>query len=362
MSVQLIALNGNKLELCREGIDVLEQSNNKTRTPLLVVAIAGLYRTGKSFLLNKIISTISKSQNNTNTINNTNNATQSNSNNTFSVGQTTEACTRGIWIQDPNITIRGARLIFLDSEGLASLDQDESHDAKIFSLSLLLSSYFMLNTQGVIDEAAIDRLYLVGEITKRVCVASNINPNPNETTTDEQKDLSDYFPPLLWLLRDFHLSLEEKGKKLTENEYLEKSLADRTVTKGRRTEERNDTRRALRQLFRKRKVFTMVRPCLNEKDLRKADELQDDSLRPEFLAELNTLCTIIQTDVQKKNILGTEVDGKQLIVGLICFLKPNTTAIEHVLTFSFSFFSKSIICFNVIFFVVIFVILLLDNT
>ena len=309
MVVQLIRLNGNKLELCREGIDVLEQSNNKTRTPLLVVAIAGLYRTGKSFLLNKIISTISN-----------NNATQSNSNNTFSVGQTTEACTRGIWIQDPNITIRGARLIFLDSEGLASLDQDESHDAKIFSLSLLLSSYFMLNTQGVIDEAAIDRLYLVGEITKRVCVASNINPNPNETTTDEQKDLSDYFPPLLWLLRDFHLSLEEKGKKLTEYEYLEKSLADRTVTKGRRTEERNDTRRALRQLFRKRKVFTMVRPCLNEKDLRKADELQDDSLRPEFLAELNTLCTIIQTDVPKKKIMGTEVDGKQLIVGLICFL------------------------------------------
>ena len=43
----------------------------------------------------------------------------------------------------------GGRLIYFDSEGLASLDQDENYDAKIFSLSLLLSSYFILNTMGL---------------------------------------------------------------------------------------------------------------------------------------------------------------------------------------------------------------------
>ena len=45
-----------------------------------------------------------------------------------------------------------------------------SDDAKIFSLSLLLSSYFILNTMGVIDESAIDRLFLVSELSKRIII------------------------------------------------------------------------------------------------------------------------------------------------------------------------------------------------
>ena len=88
------------------------------------------------------------------------------------MGKTTTACTRGIWIQDTGVELNGGRVILMDSEGLASVDQDEQHDAKIFCLALLLSSMFFLNSQGVIDESAIDRLYLIGEITKRVCVSA----------------------------------------------------------------------------------------------------------------------------------------------------------------------------------------------
>ena len=50
----------------------------------------------------------------------------------------------------------------MDTEGLASIDQDETWDAKIFSLGILLSSIFVYNSMGVIDEGAIDRLFLVG--------------------------------------------------------------------------------------------------------------------------------------------------------------------------------------------------------
>ena len=51
----------------------------------------------------------------------------------FNVGNTTDACTKGIWIYDTKKLLEnGGRLIYFDSEGLASLDQDENYDAKIF--------------------------------------------------------------------------------------------------------------------------------------------------------------------------------------------------------------------------------------
>ena len=301
----------NNLMLCQEGIDCLTSTSTGSdgqRTSLLIVACAGLYRTGKSFLLNRIVNSLSTTPTTTTH---------------FSVGKTTEACTRGIWIWDPQITIRGSKLILLDSEGLASLDQDENHDAQIFCLALLLSSFFMLNTQGVIDENAIDRLYLVGEITKRICSSSSSSSSTaastaastasSSSTTNEQQ-LSEYFPPFMWLLRDFHLDLEHQGRTLSTNEYLENSLADRGVNGGgRRTEERNDTRRAIRQLFKHRQCFTMVRPALEEESLRHASDLTDNELRPTFLIQLNKLVHIIKTQTPKKQIMGTDVDGVQLI-------------------------------------------------
>ena len=321
--IQLEPTTG-KLVICQEGIDVLTEKNQQ-RQPLCIIACAGLYRTGKSFLLNCIVNSLlsaTTSETSASTTKTTSKSTR------FPVGSTSEACTRGIWIWDPDITVRGKKIILMDSEGLASLDQDEQHDAQIFCLALLLSSFFILNTQGVIDENAIDRLYLVGEISKKICVASSSSAASSTTTTtkttssisnNQEKELSEYFPPFMWLLRDFHLDLEHQGRTLSTNEYLEQSLADRSTTitgkkkgRNRRTEERNDTRRSIRQLFRNRQCFTMVRPCLEEDVLRKANKLNDNELRPKFLSQLNDLVDILK-QAPIKNVMGTHVDGVQLV-------------------------------------------------
>jgi len=48
------------------------------------------------------------------------------------------------------------KILLIDSEGIGAFDEDENHDTKIFLLALLLSSHFIYNSMGTIDENAIN--------------------------------------------------------------------------------------------------------------------------------------------------------------------------------------------------------------
>jgi Guanylate-binding protein, N-terminal domain len=58
----------------------------------------------------------------------------------------------------------------LDTEGIDAWDQTGTYSVQIFSLAVLLSSLFVYNQMGGIDEAAVDRLSLVTEMTKHIRV------------------------------------------------------------------------------------------------------------------------------------------------------------------------------------------------
>lgn len=60
----------------------------------------------------------------------------------------------------------------LDTEGLGALDEDSNHDVRIFSLAILLSSYFIYNSVGSIDENALSQLSLVINLTKNIQIKS----------------------------------------------------------------------------------------------------------------------------------------------------------------------------------------------
>jgi hypothetical protein len=47
------------------------------------------------------------------------------------------------------------QVLIMDTEGLGALDEDSNHDVRIFSLAILLSSYFIYNSVGSIDENAL---------------------------------------------------------------------------------------------------------------------------------------------------------------------------------------------------------------
>ena len=248
-----------------------------------VVAVAGMYRTGKSFFLNRLAGAAGAKSGG------------------FGVGETTEPCTRGVWLwRSPGLRAAdGSTLLLMDTEGLASADQDDSYDAKIFALALLLSSYFVLNVVGVIDDATIERLHLVSEVTKRVVVEGEpkIDDEDEAAVLDRSAAaLAAHFPPLLVLVRDFALRPTRDGAPITDAEYLEDALRDRggdagDAKKALRHARRDAIRRSLRTLFPagRRACATLVRPASDEAALRRATFLDDDELRPEFVAKLAAL-------------------------------------------------------------------------
>ena len=141
--INLIKFNKNNFELNKSALDILRSIKDQ----IIVVSIVGKARTGKSYLMNLLL--------------NTNN--NINKNKGFKVASSINSCTRGIWLwstprQKPNSS---AKIIFIDSEGTNSVDiSTKTYDTKIFALIILLSSLFIYNTNGNIDETSISELAL----------------------------------------------------------------------------------------------------------------------------------------------------------------------------------------------------------
>nr|XP_048309668.1 guanylate-binding protein 7-like isoform X2 [Myodes glareolus] len=169
--------------------------------PVVVVAIAGLYRTGKSYPMNKLAG----------------------KNTGFSLDSTIQSHTKGIWMwcmshpQKPNHT-----LVLLDTEGLGDVEKgDNQNDCWIFALAILLSSTFVYNSVGPINQQAMDQLHYVTELTDQI--RAKASPNQQDEVEDSAEFIS-FFPDFVWVLRDITLRLEADGQSLTADEYLQNSL------------------------------------------------------------------------------------------------------------------------------------------
>lgn len=64
-------------------------------------------------------------------------------------------------------TEEGERInvIVVDTEGIGGLDEDANHDNRIFALALLLSSFFIYNSIGSIDENALSNLSFITNLS-----------------------------------------------------------------------------------------------------------------------------------------------------------------------------------------------------
>ncbi|TMW60915.1 hypothetical protein Poli38472_000957 [Pythium oligandrum] len=289
----------NTFEVADEALAFLQQIQG----PIAVVAIAGLYRTGKSYLLNLLLG-------------------RDHADAMFHVGATVNACTKGIWLwgqpltqvdrglQDelahltPNTTV-----VFMDTEGLGSTDRSQTQDTRIFALALLLSSLFIYNSRGVIDSNAIEDLSLVVHLTKYIqAKAQSVVTNGDASDGSE---LAAFFPDFLWVVRDFTLQLQEEGRTVTPKDYFESALKPQPATND-EVVAKNKIRAMLSTFFPNRDCVTMVRPLNDENLLRQLIHQPYESLRPEFREQMEILKQKVFTSLQPKRMMANTLNGGML--------------------------------------------------
>ncbi|KAM5151669.1 guanylate-binding protein 4-like [Mantella aurantiaca] len=262
--------------------------------PMVVVGIIGMYRTGKSYLMNKL----AQAQRG------------------FELGATVQSKTKGIWMWCvPHPTMDKHTLVLLDTEGLGDVEKgDKRNDMNIFCLCVMLSSALVYNSKGTIDEDAIEKLRFVSELAKYIKVKSKDNE-------DEEDKFSRHFPIFIWAVRDFVLKLECDGKKITEDDYLENALAPQKpgeVQNPKRINERNQCRGCIRMYFKTRKCFVFDLPSGKSDVLQRMDEVSEEMLNPTFLAQAEKFCAYLYKNAEVKYL-----DEIHIVTGKSKFLYPN---------------------------------------
>ncbi|XP_032159168.1 guanylate-binding protein 1-like [Mustela erminea] len=281
--VCLIENTGEQLVANQEALKILSAHKN----PLVVVAIVGLYRTGKSYLMNKLAG----------------------KNKGFSLGSTVQSHTKGIWMwcvphpKKPNHT-----LVLLDTEGLGDVEKgNNQNDSWIFALAILLSSTFVYNSMGTINQQAMDQLHYVTELSDRIRAKSS----PNANGFEDSADFMSFFPDFVWTLRDFSLDLEVNGLPITADEYLENSLK---LKRGTTESDHNFNlpRLCIRKFFPKKKCFIFDRPT-HRKKLGQLETLHDNELDSEFVQQTALFCSYIFSNSKTKTLSGgIQINGPRL--------------------------------------------------
>ncbi|KAH0663600.1 hypothetical protein KY285_028581 [Solanum tuberosum] len=279
-----------KLRLAREGLEAIE----RITTPIAAVAVIGPYRSGKSFLLNQLLSL--------------------SCNEGFGVGHMRDTKTKGIWVWGTPIEldINGVKtsVFYLDTEGFESVGKSNVYDDRIFSLATVLSSVLIYNLPEMIREADISRLSFAIELAEEFygrrsfsdpVVSSMFIALPGTQSEDVA------FEPakLLWLIqRDF---LQGKSVQEMVNEALRRvpnSDGDKNIDKV------NQIRDSLAVMGDNSTAFSLPQPHLQRTKL---CDMKDVELDPDYVKKREQLKEVVASIVHPKIVQGKFLNGKEFV-------------------------------------------------
>ncbi|KAL6638042.1 hypothetical protein ACP70R_025614 [Stipagrostis hirtigluma subsp. patula] len=262
-----------KLRLSEQGLEAIR----RIETPIAVVGVIGPYRSGKSFLLNQLLSLSCDKG--------------------FGVGHMRDTKTKGIWIWGTPVEmdVDGSKVsvLYLDTEGFESVGKSNVYDDRIFALATVLSSVLIYNLPETVREADISRLSFAVEIA--------------EEFYGRVKGQDVAFEPakLLWLIqRDF---LQGKSVQQMVNEALQRVPNDNG---DRYIDEVNQIRDSLAIMGDNSTAFSLPQPHLQRTKL---CEMEDKELEPLYVQRREQLKQLVASIIKPKIVQGRTLNGKDFV-------------------------------------------------
>ncbi|CAN6291521.1 unnamed protein product [Urochloa humidicola] len=262
-----------KLRLSEQGLEAIRRIEN----PIAVVGVIGPYRSGKSFLLNQLLSLSCDKG--------------------FGVGHMRDTKTKGIWIWGTPVEmdVDGSKVsvLYLDTEGFESVGKSNVYDDRIFALATVLSSVLIYNLPETVREADISRLSFAVEIA--------------EEFYGRVKGQDVAFEPakLLWLIqRDF---LQGKSVQQMVNEALQRVPNDNG---DKYIDEVNQIRDSLAIMGDNCTAFSLPQPHLQRTKL---CEMEDKELEPLYVKRREQLKQLVASIIKPKIVQGKTLNGKDFV-------------------------------------------------
>ncbi|KAG8653930.1 hypothetical protein MANES_05G083700v8 [Manihot esculenta] len=249
-------------------------------TPIAAVAVIGPYRSGKSFLLNQLLSLSCYEG--------------------FGVGHMRDTKTKGIWVWGTpvELDVNGVNtsVFYLDTEGFESIGKSNVYDDRIFALATVLSSVLIYNLPETIREADISRLSFAVELA--------------EEFYGRVKGQDFAFEPakLLWLIqRDF---LEGKSVQEMVHEALQhvpNNDGDKNI------DQVNQIRESLAIMGGNSTAFSLPQPHLQRTKL---CDMKDDQLDPVYVKRRQQLKELVASIIRPKIVQGKLLNGQDFVAFL----------------------------------------------
>lgn len=237
-----------------------------------VVGIVGKYRTGKSYIMNRLFN-VKKGG--------------------FDLGHPVKGHTRGIWLWG---TKSGhSTMLALDTEGLYDTENDSDRDIQLFSLSILLTTVLIINFSGALDTGIIDQLGLVTRLTEML------------HSDSDGDDFNTFFPNLIFLARDFNLKIPDDCGD--EQGYLKSALKESKGISS-KTRELNAIRSIIKEVFPRILLRTLITPVDNPEE--NLDKMMSDPylVKSKFIQQVETVMDDIDRFRSIKSVNNIPLTGR----------------------------------------------------
>ncbi|CAH1251020.1 GBP6 [Branchiostoma lanceolatum] len=269
------------LQIVPEALGLLETIEE----PVSVLAICGPCRSGKSYILSRLLG----------------------STDAFELGHTTDPQTFGIWMGTKVLRGKDFTIVLLDTEGIDAVGASAGQDASILVMTILLSSKLIYNSINVPYKGDLEKMQCFIKLAKGITVKQGEKAS--------QAAFSEFFPDFLWLLRDVSLKMQDKdGKEMDPTEYLVTKVLSRDPNEY--FESTSDqVGRAILTFFSSVECATLERPS-EKKEVMNNIAQHTDKLNPKFNKGVDELTErlLLKSRAKRGYHKGSTVSGVALSI------------------------------------------------